>query len=500
MVSSSGCAWTSEHPAARAGGLGHGPSLRSAPTPATPVTRLAGSAPCRSLPPRRARSRSRVATPARPGSPPAHPAASRSPATARGWCSCARTAGRSGPRPCGCSTWRPGSSAWWPTRSTCSRAAREQLTAAERSRRERMREGGAGITAFSLDDAGVLAAFALSSRLFVADLVGDPDGARAADRRAGRRPAPVAGRVAGGVRQRGRPARRRRRRVGRSAARGAGVGHGDVRARRVRCRRGARPAPRLLVVARLGPLLVERADVAPVPVWYVSDPEHPDRAPAEHRYPVAGAANADVTLWLVGLDGGRVEVVWDRAAFEYVAAASWNREGPPLVQVLSPAAGPRAGARRRRGDRCHDGAARAGRRRMGGRRPGHARAGRRATGDGRGGRRPLRAVPRRAGRCRRRDCRCGGSRSTADRVVAHTSGGLGEDGVHAWSARRRLDRALVGAGDARRGRRRRDHPAGDVAGRRTADDRTPWCAPTARPWRSPRTRRTPACGRHRDCP
>ena len=33
-----------------------------------------------------------------------------------------------------------------------------------------MREGGAGVTAFSLDDAGVLAAFALSSRLFVADL------------------------------------------------------------------------------------------------------------------------------------------------------------------------------------------------------------------------------------------------------------------------------------------------------------------------------------------
>ena len=71
-------------------------------------------------------------------------------------------------------------------------------------------------------------------------------------------------------------------------------------------------------------LLVERADVAPVPVWHVGDPAHPDRAPAEHRYPVAGAANAEVTLWLVGLDGGRAEVLWDRAAFEYLAAVSWN--------------------------------------------------------------------------------------------------------------------------------------------------------------------------------
>ena len=90
------------------------------------------------------------------------------------------------------------------------------------------------------------------------------------------------------------------------------------------------------------PLLVARVDVAPVHVWYVSDPEHPDRAPAEHRYPVAGAANADVTLWLVGLDGGRVEVAWDRAAFEYVAAAS----------VEPRAAAARARARRRRQDRA----------------------------------------------------------------------------------------------------------------------------------------------------
>src|SRR5262249_6477638 len=47
----------------------------------------------------------------------------------------------------------------------------EELTDAERSRRERMREGGAGVTGFSVDDAGAVAAFALSSRLFVAELV-----------------------------------------------------------------------------------------------------------------------------------------------------------------------------------------------------------------------------------------------------------------------------------------------------------------------------------------
>ena len=50
-------------------------------------------------------------------------------------------------------------------------------------------------------------------------------------------------------------------------------------------------------------LLVERYDEAPVHVWHVADPEHPDREPAAQRYPAAGTPNAIVTLWHVGLDG-----------------------------------------------------------------------------------------------------------------------------------------------------------------------------------------------------
>ena len=67
----------------------------------------------------------------------------------------------------------PAPSGWWPTRVELLAGDGEQLTAAERSRRERMREGGAGITAFSVDEAGTLAVFALSSRLFVADLAAE---------------------------------------------------------------------------------------------------------------------------------------------------------------------------------------------------------------------------------------------------------------------------------------------------------------------------------------
>ncbi|NBM17205.1 S9 family peptidase, partial [Streptomyces sp. GC420] len=48
--------------------------------------------------------------------------------------------------------------------------AQERLSAQERARRERSREGSAGVVAYAVDGAVELAAFALSGRLFVAEL------------------------------------------------------------------------------------------------------------------------------------------------------------------------------------------------------------------------------------------------------------------------------------------------------------------------------------------
>lgn len=48
----------------------------------------------------------------------------------------------------------------------------ETSTAQERARRERLRIGTSGVVAFSTDEDVTVAAFALSSRLFVVDLVG----------------------------------------------------------------------------------------------------------------------------------------------------------------------------------------------------------------------------------------------------------------------------------------------------------------------------------------
>jgi dipeptidyl-peptidase-4 len=82
-------------------------------------------------------------------------------------------------------------------------------------------------------------------------------------------------------------------------------------------------------------LLVARVDDTPVRRWWISDPAHPDRAPHQVPYPAAGTANADVRLFAVGLDGGRTEVLWDRARYPYLARVHWSAAGAPLLLVQS---------------------------------------------------------------------------------------------------------------------------------------------------------------------
>ena len=81
-------------------------------------------------------------------------------------------------------------------------------------------------------------------------------------------------------------------------------------------------------------LLAARVDNSPVQRWWIADPANPERPPRTVRYPVAGTANADVTLHVLRLDGTRTEVTWDRRAYEYVTNAGWD-SGGPLLSVQS---------------------------------------------------------------------------------------------------------------------------------------------------------------------
>ena len=78
-----------------------------------------------------------------------------------------------------------------------------------------------------------------------------------------------------------------------------------------------------------------RVDTSPVARWWISDPARPDQPPREHAYPAAGTANADVTLWVLALDGGRREVPWNRSVFPYLVDVQWPEPERIVLTVQS---------------------------------------------------------------------------------------------------------------------------------------------------------------------
>ncbi|TXS56750.1 prolyl oligopeptidase family serine peptidase [Streptomyces sp. t39] len=212
--------------------------------------------------------------------------------------------------------------------------ADEELPAEERARRERSREGSAGIVGYAVDQAVELAAFTLSGRLFTAEL-------RAGTARELAVPGPV-------IDPRPSPDGRYVAYVAGGALRVTGAeGDGDralaepedahvsfglaefVAAEEMGRSRGHWWAP------ESDRLLVARVDDRAVQGWWISDPAHPGREPARVAYPAAGTPNAEVRLQLITLEGERTEVGWDRDRYPYLARVHWSPDGPPLLLVQS---------------------------------------------------------------------------------------------------------------------------------------------------------------------
>ncbi|MEI8239434.1 MAG: prolyl oligopeptidase family serine peptidase [Actinomycetota bacterium] len=209
----------------------------------------------------------------------------------------------------------------------------EDLPDEEKARRERLRDGTAGVTSFATDDEARVVAFGLSGRLFVGGLISGTARELAVEGPVfDPRPDPTAARVAY---------------VNGSSLRIAELDGsnwelaGDERvevawgtaefiaAEEMRRMRGYWWSPDGSAIAAC------RTDTSSVPRWFISNPATPEQAPAEVRYPAAGTINADVTLHVLALNGGTTEVMWDRDTYPYLADVQWTGPGRLLLKVQS---------------------------------------------------------------------------------------------------------------------------------------------------------------------
>lgn len=208
-----------------------------------------------------------------------------------------------------------------------------EVPAAERARRERMREVAGGITAFSLDKDGSRIAFSVNGVPYLADTSSRavrqlPSAGPVVDPRidpTGSRVAFVVGRSLHLVDIDSASDRELLAPMGEHD----GWGLADfIAAEELDRHRG------FWWIDGGAALLVEHVDEAGVGVRWIADPAQPEVEPTAHRYPVAGSPNAEVRLWRVQPDGDRQPLPWDTTAYPYLASVH-AREGGVTVETLS---------------------------------------------------------------------------------------------------------------------------------------------------------------------
>ncbi|MBW3576507.1 MAG: prolyl oligopeptidase family serine peptidase [Actinobacteria bacterium] len=207
----------------------------------------------------------------------------------------------------------------------------DTLPSEERARRERLREAASGIVSFAGDRDLNVVAFALGGRLHVADVAtGAVRRVEGADGVYDPRPDPTARRVAY-VRQGALWVVDLAADTARCVAREDGVRFGVaefVAAEEMGRSRGFwwSPDGERLAAARV--------DEGSVARWWIANPIEPGSEPTAVAYPAAGTANADVSLWIVELDGERRRIDWDRETFPYMAAVRWESDGGALTILV----------------------------------------------------------------------------------------------------------------------------------------------------------------------
>lgn len=207
-----------------------------------------------------------------------------------------------------------------------------EVPAAERARRERMRETTSGITGYSTDSSGTKVAFALSGQLFVGETSGQslndlkvdgpvidpklsPDGNFIAW--CNGKDLLIANFSGSEVKN-----------LTNEEATNVAWGLADfIAAEEFGRMHGFWWSP------QSDSLIVESVNDAEVQTWWISDPATPAKAPQEIHYPAAGTKNAIVGLQKISITGERESIHWDNDAFEYLISVSWQKDCNALITV-----------------------------------------------------------------------------------------------------------------------------------------------------------------------
>ncbi len=83
-------------------------------------------------------------------------------------------------------------------------------------------------------------------------------------------------------------------------------------------------------------IVFQRTNTKAMDTLYVADARHPDKKPVPFKYPRAGRPNASLDLGIVGIAGGEPRwLAWDGTRYPYLARVTWTAKSPLTIVVLT---------------------------------------------------------------------------------------------------------------------------------------------------------------------
>lgn len=83
-------------------------------------------------------------------------------------------------------------------------------------------------------------------------------------------------------------------------------------------------------------IMYESADTAGMETFHIADPVSPDKEAQTWPYPRPGKKNASTRLFITTARGGtHTEITWDHAKYEYLAKATWSKNAPLCILVMT---------------------------------------------------------------------------------------------------------------------------------------------------------------------